>query len=81
MAWDVAEVESAENAADQVLRACIEERCRRASFRSNQCHQRSLVLNAVNSYAMRGATLKSRLGEMGVHISFSKPRFFNDNPY
>ena len=30
---------------------------------------------------MRGATLDSRLEEMGVLRSFSRPRVSNDNPY
>jgi transposase InsO family protein len=30
---------------------------------------------------MRGATLESRLEEMGVLRSFSRPRVSNDNPY
>jgi len=82
VAWDVAEVESAEIAADLVQRACLKERYRRPSgFGSRQCHQRPLVLHADNGNAMRGATLESRLEEMGVLRSFSRPRVSNDNPY
>jgi hypothetical protein len=41
VAWDVAEVESAEIAADLVQRACLKERYRRPSgFGSHQCHAR-----------------------------------------
>lgn len=67
VAWDVAEVESAEIAAGLVQRACLKECYRRPSgFGSNQCHQPPLILHADNGNAMRGATLESRLEEMGV---------------
>jgi transposase InsO family protein len=80
--WDVAEVESAEIAADLVQRACLKERYQRptSGFGSHQCHQ-PLILHADNGNAMRGATLESRLEEMGVLRSFSRPRVSNDNPY
>ena len=81
VAWDVAEVDSAEIAADLVQRACLMERYQRPSgFGSPQCHQ-PLILHADNGNAMRGATLESRLKEMGVLRSFSRPRVSNDNPY
>jgi len=81
VAWDVAEVESAEIAADLVQRACLKERYQRPSgFGRHQCHQ-PLILHADNGNAMRGATLESRLEEMGVLRSFSRPRVSNDNPY
>jgi transposase InsO family protein len=67
VAWDVAEVESAELAADLVQRACIKERCRRPTdFGSNQGHQPQLILHADNGNAMRAPTLESRLEELGV---------------
>ena len=82
VAWDVAEVESAQIAADLVQRACLRERYRRPSgFGSHQCRQQPLILHADNGNAMRGATLESRLEEMGVLRSFSRPRVSNDNPY
>lgn len=82
VALDVAEVESADIAADLVQRACLKERYRRPSgFGSHQCHQPPLILHADNGNAMRGATLESRLEEMGVLRSFSRPRVSNDNPY
>jgi len=56
VAWDVAEVESAEIAPP-------------------------LILHADNGTAMRAATLESRLEELGVLRSFSRPRVSNDNPY
>ena len=82
VAWDVAEEESAQIAADLVQRACLKVSYRRPSgFGSRQCHQPALVLHADNGSAMRGATLESRLEEMGVLRSFSRPRVSNDNPY
>jgi putative transposase len=35
----------------------------------------------INGNAMRAATLESRLEELGVLRSFSRPRVSNDNPY
>jgi len=44
VAWDVAEVESADIAADLVQRACLRKRYRRASgFGSSQDHQRKVT--------------------------------------
>ncbi len=72
----------ADIAADLVQRACLRERYRRPSgFGSHQCQQQPLILHADNGNAMRGATLESRLEEMGVLRSFSRPRVSNDNPY
>jgi transposase InsO family protein len=82
VAWDVAEVESAEIAAELVQRACLKERyCRPRGFGSRQGHQQPLILHADNGNAMRAATLESRLEELGVLRSFSRPRVSNDNPY
>jgi transposase InsO family protein len=41
----------------------------------------STILHADNGNAMRAATLESRLEELGVLRSFSRPRISNDNPY
>jgi len=80
VAWDVAEVESAQIAADLVQRACFKERSHRPiGFDSSQCQQPTLALQADNGSAMRGATLESRLEGMGVLRSFSRPRVSNDN--
>jgi transposase InsO family protein len=82
VAWDVAEVESAEIAAELVQRACLKERyCRPRGFGSRQSQQPPLILHADNGNAMRAATLESRLEELGVLRSFSRPRVSNDNPY
>jgi putative transposase len=40
-----------------------------------------LVLHADNGNAMRAATLESRLEELDVLRSFSRPGVSNDNPY
>jgi transposase InsO family protein len=40
-----------------------------------------LILHADNGIAMRVATLETRLEELGVLRSFSRPRVSNDNPY
>ena len=74
VAWDVAEREDAQVAADLISRACIRERI-------SKRRQRRLVLHADNGSAMRAATLEVRLEELGVLRSFSRPRVSNDNPY
>jgi transposase InsO family protein len=82
VAWEVAEVESAEIAAELVQRACLKERyCRPRGFGSRQSHQQPLILHADNGNAMRAATLESRLEELGVLRSFIRPRVSNNNPY
>ena len=63
----MAEVESAEIAAELVQRACLKERYYRPrGFGSRQSHQQPLILHADNGNAMRAATLESRLEELGV---------------
>ncbi|HYP04048.1 MAG TPA: IS3 family transposase [Cyanobium sp.] len=74
VAWDVAEREDSQIAADLVSRACLRERI------SRRRHQ-PLILHADNGNAMRAATLETRLEELGVLRSFSRPRVSNDNPY
>jgi putative transposase len=74
VAWDVAEREYAQIAADLVGRACLRERIGKG-------RSQPLVLHADNGNAMRAATLGSRLEELGVLRSFSRPRVSNDNPY
>lgn len=74
VAWDVEDREDASIAADLVSRACLRERISKG-------RQRPLILHADNGNAMRAATLESRLEELGVLRSFSRPRVSNDNPY
>jgi len=80
VAWDIAEREDAKIAADLVSRACLRERIsRHRGFGTQQ--RPPLILHADNGNAMRAATLESRLEELGVLRSFSRPRVSNDNPY
>jgi putative transposase len=74
VAWDVAEREDAQVAADLISRACLRERI-------NRRRPQPLILHADNGNAMRAATLKSRLEELGVFRSFPRPRVSNDNPF
>jgi transposase InsO family protein len=74
VAWNVAEREKAQIAADLVNRACLRERISKGS-------PKPLILYADNGNAMRAATLESRMEELGVLRSFSRPRVSNDNPY
>jgi len=74
IAWDVNEHEYPALAADLVSRACLRERIRKG-------RKQLLILHADNGNAMRAATLESRLEELGVLRSFSRPRVSNDNPY
>ena len=74
VACDVAERDDPLIAADLVSRACLRERI-------SISRRQSSILHADNGYAMRAATLESRLEELGVHRSFSRPRVSNDNPY
>ena len=50
-------------------------------LRINKGRRQPLILHADNGNAMRAATLESRLEELGVLRSFSRPRVSNDNPY
>jgi putative transposase len=71
VAWDVAEREKGQVAADLISRAGLRERISR---------QRQLILHADNGCDMRAATLEVRLQELGVLRSFSRPWVSNDNP-
>jgi putative transposase len=57
-----------------VSRACLRERI-------SKDLKRPLILHADNDNAMRAATLESRLKELGVLRSFSRPPVRNDIPY
>jgi transposase InsO family protein len=74
VAWDVADREDSKIAADLVSRACLRERISKG-------RPHPLILHADNGNAMRAATLESRLEELGVLRSFSRPRVSNDNPF
>jgi transposase InsO family protein len=70
VAWDVGEREDPAIAADLVSRACLRERISKG-------RRQPLILHADNGNAMRAATLESRLEELGVLRSFSRPRVSN----
>lgn len=72
VAWDVAEREDPAIAAALVSRTCLKERI-------SKRRRQPLIVHTGN--AMRAATLESRLEELGVLRSFSRPRVSNDNPY
>ena len=55
-------------------RACLRERISKG-------RKQTFVLHADNSNAILAATLESRLEELGVLRSFSRPRVSNENPY
>ncbi len=74
VAWEVADREDSQIAADLVSRACLRERISKG-------RPHPLALHADNGYAMRAATLESGLEELGVLRSFSRPRVSNDNPF
>jgi transposase InsO family protein len=74
LAWEVADREDSQIAADLVSRACLRERISRR-------RRQPLILHADNGNAMRAATLETRLEELGVLRSFSRPRVSNDNPH
>jgi transposase InsO family protein len=74
VAWDIADREDAQIAADLLSRACLRERISKG-------RRQTLILHADNGNAMRAATLEARLEELGVLRSFSRPRVSNDNPY
>jgi len=74
VAWDVAEREDPAIAADLVSIACLREWI-------SKRRRQPLILHADNGNAMRASTLESRLEELSVLRSFSRPRVSNDSPY
>lgn len=74
VAWDGADCEDPSIAEDLVSRACLRQRISKG-------RKQPLVLFADNGDAMRATTLMSRLEELGVLRSFTRPRVSNDNPY
>jgi len=71
VAWEVHEAESGESAKQLVERALLREGC---------WHQPP-VLHSDNGAPMTSYTLKARLAELGMLMSYSRPRVSNDNPY
>lgn len=71
VAWEVHEAESGELAKALVERALLAE----------GCWHRPPVLHSDNGAPMTSYTLKARLAELGLLMSYSRPRVSNDNPY
>ena len=69
--WEVHEEESGEKAAVLLQRSVISERCSREP----------LVLHSDNGAPMKSLTLLSKMHELGITPSRSRPRVSNDNPY
>ncbi len=73
IAWEVWEVESADNASELIQRAILAEKL------TNRDHP--LVLHSDNGSPMKGATMLETLYKLGITPSRSRPRVSNDNPY
>ena len=74
VAWNVAGRKHPAIAGDLVSTACLRERISKG-------RRQQLILHTDNGNGERAATLESRLEELGVLRSFSRPQVFNDNPY
>jgi transposase InsO family protein len=82
VAWNVAELEDAQIAADLVSRACLRERiCKGRPQPLNSLLRQWQCLAAGFSKSCGPPRLESRLEELGVLRSFSRPRVSNDNPF
>jgi putative transposase len=73
VAWEVWEVESAENASELIRRAIIAEKL--------TTRKHPLVLHSDNGSPMKGATMLETLYNLGITPSRSRPRVSNDNPF
>ena len=73
VAWEVWEVESAENASVLIERAILAENLTK--------REHPLVLHSDNGSPMKGATMLETLYRLGITPSRSRPRVSNDNPY
>jgi len=73
VAWEVWEVESADNASELIRRAVISEGIAK--------RKQPLVLHSDNGSPMKGATMLETLYNLGITPSRSRPRVSNDNPY
>ncbi|WP_444943943.1 IS3 family transposase [Microbulbifer sp. ZKSA006] len=69
--WEVHECESGEHAATLMQRAILRE----------QCFTSPPVLHSDNGAPMKSQTLRTKLYDLGVQTSHSRPRVSNDNPY
>ena len=69
--WEVHEREGGEEAAALIQRAVLAERC----------FGKPLVLHADNGSPMKAQTMQTKLYDLGIVPSHSRPRVSNDNPY
>jgi putative transposase len=69
--WEVHDREGGEEAASLIQRAVMAERCVR----------KPLVLHADNGSPMTSQTMQTKLYDLGIIPSHSRPRVSNDNPY
>ena len=69
--WEVHEQEGGEEAAALIQRSVIAE----------HCFRRPLVLHADNGSPMKSQTMQSKLYDLGIIPSHSRPKVSNDNPY
>lgn len=69
--WEVHESETGESAAELMQRTVIAE----------QCIRKPLVLHSDNGSPMKSYTLQSKLADLGITPSHSRPRVSNDNAY
>ncbi len=69
--WEVHDSETGESAAELMQRTVIAE----------QCFRKPLVLHSDNGSPMKSYTLQSKLLDLGITPSHSRPRVSNDNAY
>lgn len=69
--WEVHQREGGEEAAALIQRAVLAERC----------FGNPLVLHADNGSPMKAQTMQTKLYDLGIVPSHSRPRVSNDNPY
>lgn len=69
--WEVHSHESGELAAELMQRTVLAE----------QCFRQPLVLHSDNGSPMKSYTLQSKLADLGISSSHSRPRVSNDNAY
>jgi putative transposase len=71
IAWEVHDRESGELASELVQKALLRERC----------YVNKPVLHADNGSAMKSHTLRSKLHDLGIEPSYSRPGVSDDNAY
>ncbi len=69
--WEVHDSETGERAAELMQRTVMTE----------QCFRKPLVLHSDNGSPMKSYTLQSKLADLGITPSHSRPRVSNDNAY